>query len=435
METGYKLKDVKMSVMRKILVLGSDYYTLPIVQEAKELDCYVIVADLMETSPTKQAADEAWRISTADIDELERQCREAGVDAVICGASDFNVGNARVLCKRLGLPNYCSNERAWEASRNKYQFKRECLKNGVPVARDFSFVGNLTDDQLKQIHYPVVVKPVDLSGNRGISFCENEEELLKAIRLVREMSEHSEIVVERMLHGTEHHVNYSVENGQVRLVSFAETNHSSDQASNIYSFEKTSSRLLKQYLEEVNEPLKKTFMDLGCSEGIVWVDTMRDQEDGKFYVLEMGYRLAAALASCPVCELASGFNAVRWMVESSLGIQHTKNAKPLELKRSYNGTAGLLHMWVKKNGTISRIEGLDEISRLQNVFVDMPKREGAAVRAYSCIALISFYASNCDELLATMKMINDNFKVYDEDGNNIVIYYDDYESVANTYHE
>lgn len=419
----------------KIVVLGSDYFTLPVVKTAREMGHYVIVTDLMESSPSKEAANEAWMISTADIDSLDSQCRENSIDAVICGASDFNVGNLRKLCKRLGVPLYCENERAWETSRNKYLFKQACIKNGVPVAADFSFVGNLSEDLRKQIRYPVVVKPVDLSGNRGISFCENEQELLEAIRLVREMSEHTEIVVERMLHGTEHHVNYAVQNGQAQLVSFAETNHAHDQASNIYSFEKTSSRLLKQYLMEVNEPLKKTFAEIGCTEGIVWVDTIRDEDDGKFYVLEMGYRFAAALATCPVVEKVSGFNPIRWMIESSLGISHMGVSAPLEQTRRFQGSAGLLHMWVKKNGKISRIEGLDILSHMENVFVDMPKREGATVRAFSCIALISFHASDCEEMISTMRSINESFKVFDEEGNNIVIYYEDYENVARTYHE
>lgn len=77
--------------MRKLLVLGSDYGTLDIVHEAKKRGIYVIVADLMETSPTKEVADEVWLISTTDTDLLEQKCREVGVTAVITGASDFNI--------------------------------------------------------------------------------------------------------------------------------------------------------------------------------------------------------------------------------------------------------------------------------------------------------------------------------------------------------
>ena len=89
---------------KKILVLGSDYGTIDLVREAHRMGLYVIVADLMETSPTKEEADEKWLISTTDISTLERQCRESKVCGVVTGASDFNTSCSRSLCERLGLP-------------------------------------------------------------------------------------------------------------------------------------------------------------------------------------------------------------------------------------------------------------------------------------------------------------------------------------------
>ena len=71
--------------MKKALVLGSDFCTLQVVKEAQKMGCYVIVTDLMETSPTKQQADEVWNISTTDIDLLEKRCKE-NCDHMYCGS-------------------------------------------------------------------------------------------------------------------------------------------------------------------------------------------------------------------------------------------------------------------------------------------------------------------------------------------------------------
>ena len=59
---------------RKALILGSDYGTYDMAVEARNLGIYLVVTDLMETSPTKEIADEAWMISTTDIDSLEQKC-------------------------------------------------------------------------------------------------------------------------------------------------------------------------------------------------------------------------------------------------------------------------------------------------------------------------------------------------------------------------
>ena len=122
---------------QKLLVLGSDYGTLRVVKEAHKMNLYVIVADLMNSSPTKDEADESWLISTTDIDTLEAKCRENNVTAVMFGASDFNITNARILCKRLNLPIYCESDYAWKVARDKGEFKKLCKNAGAPVALDY----------------------------------------------------------------------------------------------------------------------------------------------------------------------------------------------------------------------------------------------------------------------------------------------------------
>ena len=169
--------------MKKIiLILGSDYGTIDLVREAHKMGMYVIVADLMDSSPTKQEADEAWLISTTATDVLEAKCREIGVCGVITGASDFNTACSRKLCAKLGLPVICDNDKAWEIARNKRLFKELCLEVGAPVAKDYYITSTDNEKELDAVTYPVVVKPVDKSANRGMSYCNNKEELIEAYK-------------------------------------------------------------------------------------------------------------------------------------------------------------------------------------------------------------------------------------------------------------
>lgn len=334
--------------MRKMLVLGSDYYTLQVVLEARKLGVYVIVADLMDTSPTKEAANESWLVSTADIDLLERKCIENEVGAIMFGASDFNVGKARTLCKRLKLPIYCDSEEAWIASRDKAIFKEICKENGAPVAKDYYLSAEPTREELDRIEYPVVVKPVDLSGNRGITFCYDEMQLLEGYKYAQSVTKNSKIIIERKLAGTTYNINYVVGSGTIRLASFAESTHAKDQPSYVYSFSRNANRFLKQYLREVNDSVIKTFESLNCKEGIVWIDAIRDEAEGKFYVLEMGYRFPAALASSPFYEHVTGFNPVKWMVECALGEKHDENNMPAPLIGGNIPTVAIASMFAKK---------------------------------------------------------------------------------------
>lgn len=415
---------------KKLLILGSDYGTVQVVREAHKLGIYVIVTDLMETSPTKKLADEAWKTSTADVDILVKKCREENVTALMFGASDFNINNARQICKQLGLPIYCENDYAWRVARDKGEFKRICNAVGAPISAGYDISDELTEKELDAIVYPVVVKPVDKSGNRGMNYCANKAELVEAYKYARSIT-NNEILVERQLHGSEYNVHYVLAEGKARLLYFSSTHHEPGQADNLYSFKCTTSDHLQQYIEEVNESVIAVIEKAGCREGIVWVDCMRD-DDGHFYLLEMGYRFGGVMTYVPY-ERVTGFNTVKWMLECALGIQHKEEDMPLALNHALKGCAASYHLFTTCEGEISSIEGLKEVERLPNVYIDMPKGEGNIVRYHACMGLIGIYGEDIDEICDTVEKINSLLKIKDRNGRNMFIYFDDYLSLRTEY--
>lgn len=419
-------------MQEKLLVLGSDFGTISVVKEAHKTGMYVIVADLMETSPSKDEADESWLISTTDIDVLETKCRESGVTAVMFGASDFNISNCRTLCKRLNLPIYCDNDETWAIARNKRIFKTICKKVEAPIATDYEFEDLQLDEMAEKITYPVVVKPCDKSGNRGMSFCSNENELKKAYKYARSISDGS-IIVERQLKGEEFNVHYVLAEGEARLLYFSATHHEPGYASNLYSFKNTTSCYLRQYIDEVNESVKKVFKEAGCKEGIVWVDIMRDA-DGKFYLLEMGYRFGGVMTYRPYA-MVSGFNTIKWMLDLARGVKHTVADLPEELNRAYKGCAASYHLFTKHAGIAKYVDGVEilEAKEEEGIFVDMPKRAGANVREKSTMGLIGIYGKDADDLCKKLKFVNSSLSIKDENDENLVIVFDDFEGICNEY--
>lgn len=160
--------------MKKLLMLGTSNGSCSIVEYAKSVGIYTIVTDNLpvEASIAKKIADEYWMISTSEIDLLEGKCRETGINAVMSGASDYNVARAIELASRLGLPSFCS-EKVWHYSVDKYDFKQKCKEFNVPIPEDYIVSSALNEEDLRKVAFPVMVKPVDLSGNKGISYCHN----------------------------------------------------------------------------------------------------------------------------------------------------------------------------------------------------------------------------------------------------------------------
>lgn len=418
--------------MRKaLLVLGSDYGTIDLVREAHRMGMYVIVADLMESSPTKQEADEAWLISTTDFDVLETKCREAGVCGVVTGASDFNTTCSRKLCAKLGLPIYCESDRAWGMARNKRLFKELCLEVGAPVAKDYYITSIDNEKELDSVTYPVVVKPVDKSANRGMSYCNNKEELIKAYQYARSISDNDTIIVEKELHGPEFAAHYIIAEGEARLLYFGSEHHQPGQRNNQYSLVYTTSAYLCQYLKEVNDYLIEVFRKAGCRDGIAWVECIRD-DDGHFYLFEMGYRFGATMLYTWY-EKVFGFNSVRWMIECAIGIKHKVENLPEGLARPLKTTSASYHLFTLKEGMVERIKGLEVIEKMGNVIIDIPKRSGHHVPPHVCVGVIRIYGEDCNHLCESIAYINKHLRIEDTSGENMVILFDDFESVKSEY--
>lgn len=416
----------------KLLILGSDYNSINVVKEAKKCGIYVIVADLMLTSPTKVAADEAWLISTTDIDTLEYKCKEVGVTAVMFGASDFNISQSRILCRRLGLPIYCDNDYTWEVARNKRMFKDICKEVGAPIAEDYFLSEKLACEELKKVVYPVVVKPCDKSGNRGMHYCSNAEELRVAWKKARDVTNNT-IIVERRLNGPEFNVHYAIADGEMSLLYFSATHHQPGEAENLYSFKYTSSAYLKQFINEVNDKVIAVLKKAGCKEGIAWVDVMRDT-DGKFYLLEMGYRFGGVMTYIPYIKV-SGFNTIGWMLDCARGVKHKSCDLPISLNHAFEGTAASYHLFAKKTGKIAIFEGLEEIERMEGVWVDCPKRIGSEIRNYASSGLIGIYGKDIDDLCMKLRAINAVLKVLNSEGENMVIRFTDETTIRKEYQQ
>lgn len=422
-----------MSNKQKILVLGSDYGTLDTVLEAKRMGLYVIVSDTMAESPTRAAADETWSISTTDIDALEAKCKEEGIAGVVYGASDFNITNGRTLCKRLNLPHYCPSDKAWENARNKAVFKKTCKSVGAPVATDYYLSDELSEEELKDVKYPVVVKPVDKSGNRGMSYCDNEAELIKAYKTARVVSDNPTIVVERRLFGPEYCIDYVMANGEIEFLYFVGEHNQPGYPHNYYSIMNTTSSDLKKYLETTDQKVREAIKAAGCKDGVVWVEVILDQ-DGNFYILEMGYRYGGEMIY-GLYEHVSGFNSIRYMIETAIGIKHDSSSLPVLTNHPQKAVVAGYFLFAKKSARIEKIEGLDEIRNIPKVTIDMPKGVGGFTREGASAGIIHVLGDDIEDLCNKLQIINSNLRILDDKGENLYVIYDDFKTLKDEYYK
>ncbi len=418
--------------MKKLLMLGTSYASCAMVEYSKSIGVYTIVTDfeLPEKSVAKLISDEYWMINTADIDALEAKCREYKIDGVMCGISEFNLEVALELCKRLGLKAYCTPQ-AWHYSRDKNDFKALCKKVGVSVAKDYYVSEDMRPEDLQKIEFPVVVKPVDMSGNRGISYCYNIDELKKAYKYARSVSKSNKIIVEKMLHGKEWYSMYAVVGGKARLLALNAMYAQPGEPKNCYTITTTVSDHVERFIKEINPKIEEVLAAVGCTDGIAWVQVMLDDDD-KFYVIEMGYRMDGEMMFFPYRELL-GFDAIAWFVETALGIEHDISQVPEPQKHAFVKTATGMELWTNKEGTVTKIEGFDEIAKLPGVYCETLKQVGDGIVKYRPVGVITFATNTYDEMERMIKLVNSQVHVYNEFNEDVIIKYTDFEYLRKIY--
>lgn len=421
-------------MQKKLLMLGTSLLSKEMVMYAKSQGVYTIVTDPQEPehSAAKLVSDEYWMINIADIDALETKCREEGVTAIICGISEFCLEVCMELCKRLGFPCYCTPE-AWHFSRDKDDFKKLCIEVGAPIAKDYYLSDALTEEELNSVDFPVVVKPVDMSCNRGISYCYNREELIAAYKYAKSLSKSDKIIVEKMLRGKEWYSNYAIVDGEVRFLTLNGMYAEPGQLKNLYSLTTTVSDNIERFCREINPKIEEVLRKVGCKQGLAWVQVMLD-EDNHFYIIEMGYRLPGDMTFVPYTAMFN-LDVTKWLVDYALGIKKPLSEMPPSQTCAYKQCGCCYSLWTHKDCVIKSINGFDDLLQKDGVNYFTLFKEGDHVPLHIPIGVITFTSDNVEKMCEMIKYINSNISITDESGEELYIRYTDFDYLRKIYQD
>ena len=401
--------------MKKLLMMGSSFGSKEIIRKAKERGWYTIVTDNLppERSPAKQSSDDTWMISTTDIEALEKKCREEGIGAVFAGVSEFNLDRVKILADDLHLPCYIDPD-AWSFARNKKLFKKKCLEMGVPVVPEYPIPEPGDESSWENIVYPVVVKPVDGTGNAGLSICHNREELEEGIRKARSRSANPNLILERYITGEETWNYYIIAEGNVQYIYSGGVFRQPGYPTFLYSFGTSAPKGIDDYLARMNPQCTALLRDIGCKEG-------------NYYALEMAHRMSADVAG-DILERCLGFNTVDWMLDTAMGIRHSASDLPEQIRRPFSGAVCVYYLFADHAGHISEMTGIDQLdpSRFQ---VEAVKRQGDDVRQYEMMVKIAFFAHQPEEMCRMLQELNGKIQINDPSGKDLIVRYTDFDAV------
>ena len=180
--------DARPLAGRKLLLLDGSRKSIEIVDEAHRLGVHVIVTDYNtpEQSPAKLAADQHFEVSTSDVDAVVELIRREGVDGVLAGFSDRWLATYAEICATAQVPCYATVDQI-RLFTDKKRYKAMLEQFGVPTITGYS-VEDATSGAIPEEAFPLIVKPADGSGSRGISVVASQSELQSGLDVALDYS-------------------------------------------------------------------------------------------------------------------------------------------------------------------------------------------------------------------------------------------------------
>lgn len=408
-----------MNNRKRILLLGGTSISRQIVYAAHELNYDVYVTDYIEDSPCKQIAEKDFMVSCTDVKSVVELIKNEHIDGVIMGYADVLMSSYVKICEKANLPCY-ANLRAIEVTSNKEQFKKLCKEYNIPVVPEYSF----SEVEQGNVIYPLIVKPVDNSGARGIYICHDKNEFDLYYQEALKFSPSKHVLIERFLEKREATIFYYLHQGEIYLLGIGDRHmlKFSDQYLQLpvgYTFPSINQN---EFLKDENEKIKKMFHSLNMKEGMVFVQCFND--NGKYIVYEMGYRLTGSIEH-HLMEHAYGFNHLKAILKYAVG-------DDIDISSLQSNNVGDTIManvtLLLSEGIISRYEGFEEVRKMPGVLhvhesypigqiIDktvMGKLAQVGIR-------ILLYANNKEQLLQRMDLVKDTLHVISKENNDMII--------------
>ena len=301
--------------MRKIAIIGANSFQNPLILKAKEMGFETHVFAWQDGSIGEKTADYFYPISIVEKEEILEKCREIQPEAVVTIASDLANITVQYVAEGLGLVH--NSRESIEISTNKYLMRQAFAKAGVPTPKFMVEEEGQDLSEAKEMSYPVIVKPTDRSGSRGINKISSFEGLPAAIKDSVENSFQKKAIIEEYLEGEEyscecisykgkHHFLAVTKKYTTGAPHFIETGHLEPA--------KLPEGKEDKVIGQIFQALDALKIENGASHSEFKMDA-----EGNVKIIEIGSRMGGDCIGSDLVKISTGYDFVQMVIETALG--------------------------------------------------------------------------------------------------------------------
>lgn len=324
--------------MKKLVIIGANDFQNQLILKAKSKGYETHVFAWKDGSIGEHTADYFYPISIIEKDAILEKCREIHPNGIISIASDLASVTVNYVAEQLGLTG--NGMESALISTNKYLMRKAFEKGGDPSPKNYRS-DELNDDVIAQLQLPLIVKPVDRSGSRGITKITDWKDLQPAITLAEELSFDKKAMIEEFVEGQEYSVEYVSYEGRHHFLAitkkyttgaphFIETGHM--QPADV------ESEVLKKVQKVVEHALDTLMIRYGASHSEIKID-----KDGTIKIIEIGGRMGGDCIGSDLVKISTGYDFVDMVIDIACG------QKPSFVKISEPKTAKIHFIFNKED--------------------------------------------------------------------------------------
>ena len=364
---------------KKVMILGGSRYAVPIVEAAHRLGVHVITADYLPDNAAHRVSDEYCNVSVVDKEAVLSAARALKIDGIVSFACDPGVVSAAYVAEKMGLPFQGPYESV-AILQDKGRFRQFLADHGfnAPRAKRYSDPAAPLND-IAFFRWPVIVKPVDSAGSKGVSRVDTPRDLPTAIDAARTASLCGDFIVEEFLEFDGCHSStdpFSVA-GELVFVTYSDQLFDKE-ADNPYTPSQIiwPSTMLAEHQAELTGETQRLLRLLGMATGIYNIETCV-ATDGKPYLMEVSPRGGG----CKIAELqhlAFGVDLIECEVRHAVGL-------PLPEIRAHecDGYWCEYVLHAKEHGNFQRLEIDPDVRARYVKSIDLSVRPGDAVHPFT----------------------------------------------------
>lgn len=366
--------------MKKLMILGGSRYALPVIEVAKKLNIYTITADYLPDNIAHKYSDQYINVSIIDKEKTLEAARENKIDGIMSFACDPGVVTAAYIAEKMDLP-FQGSYKSTEILQDKGLFRQFLTEHGFncPHAKRYEDKKAPFKD-IDFFTWPVIVKPTDSAGSKGVTKVDKPEDLAEAIDTALGGAHNGAFIIEDFLTFEGHHSStdpFTVD-GELKFATYSDQLFDSE-ASNPYTpaYIIWPSTMKQEYQDILTSEIQRLMNLLDMKTGIYNIESC--VANGKPYIMEVSPRGGG----CKIAELqrmAYGVDLIEAEVRKAVGL-------PIDdiVQTECDGywCEMVVHAKPGQSGILKSVTVDDEIKEKYLKVVDLSAKEGDYVKPFT----------------------------------------------------